>query len=181
MTTLRATELKDAEQVAACITQVAGERRYLAGTAGITAEQTRTFLTILQETAGVHLVAAEGNHIVGWCDVSPLTFDGMRHVGRLGMGLLPEHRQKGLGSALLSLVLETAFQKGLQRIELEVYASNQAAIRTFQKAGFVEEGRKRRARFLDGKWDDILVMGCLKDDDGKKKNTSGQEEASWQP
>jgi RimJ/RimL family protein N-acetyltransferase len=86
----------------------------------------------------------------------------MRHVGRLGMGLLPAYRGQGLGRRLLREVVRRVFASGLLRIELEVFASNLAAIRLYEQEGFVTEGRKRRARILDGVEDDVLVMGLIR-------------------
>jgi RimJ/RimL family protein N-acetyltransferase len=39
---------------------------------------------------------------------------------------------------------------GLERIELEVFASNTGANRLYEKAGFVVEGVKKKRRKLDG-------------------------------
>lgn len=44
------------------------------------------------------------------------------------------------------------------RVELEVFASNTAAIALYEKLGFVVEGRKSRARKVDGAYDDDLIM-----------------------
>ena len=48
-------------------------------------------------------------------------------------------------------------------IELEVFASNTAAIALYRALGFVTEGTKRRARKLDGEYDDNVVMALLAD------------------
>ena len=55
------------------------------------------------------------------------------------------------------------FPADLTRIELEVYASNSAAIALYRRFGFSEEGLKRRARFLDGQYQDILLMALLRE------------------
>ena len=49
------------------------------------------------------------------------------------------------------------------RIELEVFASNERAVRLYQSEGFMLEGRKRRARILDGTEDDILIMALCRE------------------
>lgn len=164
MITTRSSNPEDADAVAACIDAVSRERRYLGNTSGFSAEQTRAFIASLADSGGIQIVVVAEARIVGWCDVTPVPFEGMRHVGRLGMGLLPPFRGQGLGRRLVREVLSHVFAKNLSRVELEVYASNTIAIGLYEREGFVIEGRKRRARFLDGAWDDLLIMGCLRDE-----------------
>jgi RimJ/RimL family protein N-acetyltransferase len=164
MITTRSSTPEDAEAVAACIDAVSRERRYLGNTSGFSAEQTRAFISSLSDSGGIQIVVVAGAKIVGWCDVTPVPFEGMRHVGRLGMGLLPPFRGKGLGRRLVREALSHVFGKALNRVELEVFASNKVAIGLYEREGFVIEGRKRLARFLDGVWDDLLIMGCLRDE-----------------
>jgi RimJ/RimL family protein N-acetyltransferase len=151
----------DAGGLSRCVDTVARERRYLAAVCGFTEDETRTFIHNLEKNGGVQVLALDDGSVVGWCDVSPSPFEGMRHVGRLGMGLLSAYRGQGLGGRLLRETLDRAFAKGLGRIELEVFASNSAALRLYARAGFVIEGRKRHARILDGCEDDIVIMGLL--------------------
>jgi hypothetical protein len=53
--------------------------------------------------------------------------------------------------------------RGVERIELEVFASNATAIALYRRLGFVTEGVRRRARMLDGQHDDNLMMALLED------------------
>jgi RimJ/RimL family protein N-acetyltransferase len=154
----------DAPGISACVDAVARERRYLGNVQGFTAEETRSFLTSMAENGGVQIIALVEERVVGWCDVSPIPFEGMRHVGKLGMGLLSPYRGRGLGRQLLRQILQAVFAKGLLRIELEVFASNLAAVRLYEQEGFVHEGRKRRGRILDGAEDDLLVMGLMREE-----------------
>ena len=163
MITIRPTTLDDAPALCACVDAVARERRYLKTLHGFTVEQTRSFLTSLAETGGVQMLALAGDAVVGWCDVMPQPFEGMRHVGQLGMGLVPGYRGQGLGRRLLRETLGRAFSAGLSRVELEVFASNVAAIRLYEQERFVTEGRRQRARILDGVEDDIVLMGLLRE------------------
>lgn len=64
-----------------------------------------------------------------------------REEDRIHFGLIivdPASRGKGLGSAMLNLALEYAFHiKGAKRVTLNVFADNAAAIRCYERLGFV--------------------------------------------
>jgi ribosomal protein S18 acetylase RimI-like enzyme len=86
------------------------------------------------------------------------------------MGLLPEYRRRGLGRLLVTKAILSAHEAGIERVELEVFASNEVAIRLYRALGFVTEGIKRRARKLDGQYEDNVLMALI--DDTKISNRS---------
>ena len=144
------------------IEAVARERRYLGNVDGFPLDEVRQFAAALAATGGVQLVAVDDDgSVAGWCDVRRNPFEGFRHVGTLGIGLLSAYRGQGLGPTLLARTVEAAAAAGMHRIELEVFASNTRAVHVFEKAGFVREGLKRRARLLDGVGDDVVCMARL--------------------
>ena len=49
----------------------------------------------------------------------------------------------------------------LQRISLSVYATNEKAIRVYERVGFKREGLSRREQFLGGRYVDTVEMGLL--------------------
>lgn len=51
-----------------------------------------------------------------------------------------------------------AARTGMSRVELEVFSSNTAAIHLYKSCGFIKECVRRRARYLDGVWDDMVQM-----------------------
>jgi ribosomal protein S18 acetylase RimI-like enzyme len=106
-------------------------------------------------------VALRGNDVVGWCDISPMKHEGFTHCGTLGMGVRKDFRRLGIGTTLLEQTIGEAKKLGLERIELEVFASNTAAIRLYEKAGFLVEGVKKKARKLDGEHDDLVEMALF--------------------
>lgn len=57
------------------------------------------------------------------------------------MGVLKDYRGQGVGRQLLTECIDRVHEFGLEKLELEVFADNLAAIRLYEKFGFVMEGR----------------------------------------
>lgn len=75
----------------------------------------------------------------------------------------PGGRDRGLGGEATRLIVDHAFRTtGLHRIELEVYAFNPRALRVYECAGFVTEGRRRDVHRFDGERVDAIVMSVLR-------------------
>jgi RimJ/RimL family protein N-acetyltransferase len=82
-------------------------------------------------------------------------------IGLLGPGVYG----RGYGTEATGLLLDYAFNEvGLHRVELEVYAFNPRAQRSYEKCGFVREGVRRKALYWDDEWHDVIVMGILATD-----------------
>jgi diamine N-acetyltransferase len=72
---------------------------------------------------------------------------------------------QGYGTEAVRLLVKHGFNTlNLNRIFLHVFENNPRAIRAYEKAGFVHEGKLRQAEFKDGMYIDILVMSILKDE-----------------
>lgn len=147
-----------------CLDAVSRERKYLGLTEAPSLEDTHKWLAKALKRGEIRLIALDGSKVVGWCDIGVSEHEGFTHAGRLGMGVLNEYRGQGIGSRLLEETLSEARDRGFERVELDVYASNIPAIRLYEKFEFQVEGRKRKARKLDGISDDLIVMAILFDE-----------------
>lgn len=161
--TIRRSTPEDAAAFRACLDVVARERRWIGFLQAPPLDEVTRFLTV---TRPIQFLAEGRGRVVGWCDVTPDSREGFRHGGTLGMGVLPEYRGMGIGRALLERAVAEALERGLTRIELEVFGSNEAAVALYEGVGFQVEGRKRHARKLDGDWDDVLIMALLESEEG---------------
>jgi ribosomal protein S18 acetylase RimI-like enzyme len=144
-----------------CLDSVARERRYLAFVQAPPLESTREFVLSIIASDQTQFVALKDEDVVGWCDISLMWLEGFTHCGRLGIGVRKDYRRRGIGKRLIERTIARAKEKGLERIELEVFASNRPAIRFFERVGFVMEGVKRKARKIDGAYDDLIGMALL--------------------
>lgn len=140
---------------------VSREERYLAFVKAPPENEVEEFVRCNLEMEQVMIVALKGEKVIGWCDILNHRLPGFTHCGKLGMGIVCEYRRIGVGSRLLSDAIDRAKNKGLIRIELEVFSSNTGAINLYKKYGFVFEGRKSRARYYKGEFDDVDLMALL--------------------
>jgi ribosomal protein S18 acetylase RimI-like enzyme len=104
------------------------------------------------------LVAIAGDQIVGslHLDVSRYGF------GEIGMQVARPWRGRGVGSALMDVVIARARDHGLHKLSLSVFPHNAAAIALYRKYGFVEEGRRvKQYRRANGELWDAIEMGLL--------------------
>jgi ribosomal protein S18 acetylase RimI-like enzyme len=151
----------DIEGFHSCLDSIARERKYLGFIEAPSLEETRKSLTADMERNVIRLIALDGSKVVGWCQIKAGSWEGYTHMGWLQMGVHKEYRGQGIGGTLLDQALQEAKKRGLERVELGVFASNLAAIRLYQNYDFQIEGRKKRARKLDGSYDDIVDMALL--------------------
>jgi len=72
---------------------------------------------------------------------------------------------KGLMSAAVRVALNFAFESlNLHRVEAACLPSNEPSIRLLEKVGFTREGYARRYLCIDGRWQDHLLYGIIRDD-----------------
>ena len=87
--------------------------------------------------------------------------NGSAHI-ELGIGDAQD-RGRGYGSEALRLMLRYAFAElNLHRLTAITGSYNLGALHVMQKAGFVEEVRRRQALYRDGQRWDILHLGLLR-------------------
>lgn len=115
----------------------------------------------------ISLVAELGGEIVGQIGLTAYEVPRRKHVATLGMAVSAAHQGSGIGSELMAAVLDlTDNWMNVKRVELEVYAANDAAVALYKKFGFEVEGTLRQYAFRDGQYVDALAMARLKDDRG---------------
>lgn len=98
---------------------------------------------------GFFLLATVGGNPVGVAYVAVIL--SVEHGGRVGwleeLYVLPEHREQGIGTALLGAALERAGETGLLAIDLEVDAEHPRAESLYERSGF---RHLPRARWMKG-------------------------------
>ncbi|KAJ7583025.1 acyl-CoA N-acyltransferase [Mycena floridula] len=78
------------------------------------------------------------------------------------IALLPRFWNRGYGTEVTRFMLAHTFGwLGVHRVSLVVFERNKAAISLYRKIGFIDEGKRRKANWVLGGWEDVLYMGML--------------------
>jgi RimJ/RimL family protein N-acetyltransferase len=138
----------------------------IAFTADLAAEQART-LADWQDLAtrgggrGVEVIhlALSGSTLAGMCGVYTPKQPKLCHSGIVwGVYIRPAFRGRGLASALLRATVDWARSKGLLMLRLSATQENTAAIRCYQRVGFVTYGVEPATVRWEGRLYDETLM-----------------------
>ncbi len=104
----------------------------------------------------------ENDEAIGFIELDGVHWShGDSYVG-IGIGER-EYWGKGFGTDAMKVVLRYAFEElNLHRVSLNVFEYNQRAIRSYEKVGFVVEGRERQFMRREGQRWDMIFMGILR-------------------
>ena len=111
-------------------------------------------------TTSLRLLTIESS---AWCMLLHFHRPRRKHVGAIGISVHADWQGKGVGKELMRAIIDLADNwLNLTRLELEVYADNEAAIHLYERFGFEIEGTLRQHAFRDGRYIDSKVMGRLR-------------------
>lgn len=130
-------------------------------------------ISLQNERPALERMAAEGqNYAIVLNDadtlVGNISLMELDHVSRTAsVGLFigeAEHRGKGYGGEALRLILNYGFgMLNLHNIMLMAHADNAQGLACYKKAGFREFGRRREAKYKNGRYIDVVYMELLAD------------------
>lgn len=107
------------------------------------------------------IVTLENNKLIGTIGIEKI--DYMNRTGTLGIFIGDKnYRNNGYGTEAIKLILEYGFHyMNLNNIDLSVMEFNERAIKCYEKCGFKEVGRRRKSKFINNKYYDIIRMDIL--------------------
>jgi len=111
-------------------------------------------LSNMEKDRQVRVVAEVDGRMVGQCEVA-LRAGRKSHVGTLGISVKQGYRDVGVGQELMREAERHAGRLGLEKIMLEVFATNDRAIHVYEKMGYRIVGRvpgeiKYKGDYVDG-------------------------------
>ncbi len=85
------------------------------------------------------LVVDDNGSVAGYCGLYMAADEGEI----INVAVKPDFRRKGIADQLMKALLTEGIRNGVCRFFLEVRVSNSAAIRLYQKHGFVKQGIRK--------------------------------------
>ena len=153
---------QDAAEMLAFFNEVRAETPFLSDgpDESLTVEKEAEFLASMnQSPTQMMVVALVGDQIAGNSFLRLNAKSRFTHRASLGIALRQKYWGLGLGKMLLQAVIDTAMQKGVDYLELEVVADNVRAIGLYEHMGFETICRLPDAiRWEDGSNHDLLTM-----------------------
>ena len=99
-----------------------------------------------------YYVAEEGGHLLGGCGLWMIAGEG----NITNVAVAKDARRRGVGTGLLTYLMQEGNREGVSAYTLEVRISNEAAIHMYEKLGFVSEGI--RPNFYEKPTEDAMIM-----------------------
>lgn len=163
---IREAELKDAEALARLRVKTDGETEYMDREEGEGYLYPKDFEDLIlkdrKEMTNLCLVACDKEKVIGYCRCEGNTLKRLSHQVTFGIAILKEYWGCGLGRQMLERVIAWSENQGIHKINLSVLASNDRAIRLYEKYGFKTEGcLKDDKKLSDGKYHDTILMARL--------------------
>ena len=115
-------------------------------------------------TRGEYQFAVEdgGGDLVGRCGL--IRVDWKNRLGEIGIMIGTPYRGRGYGTEAMELLCRFAFREmNLHKLKVSVFAFNKAAIRCYEKNGFVQEGLLKAEIFRDGAYQDVVELARFTD------------------
>jgi len=162
---LRQAKCPDAEGIISIIKTSGTDRSYvLMEYYGAKPDAVISYICSMDFDKNLLLVAEAGTEVVG--ALSAIQSDkGERketaHNLSVGLHLIPAYRGLGIGTKMLDFAIDWAHEHKFKKLEANIFTSNERSLHIFERAGFSEEGRRRKRIRLGKHYIDEVLLGKL--------------------
>ncbi len=141
------------------LNEVAMEGKYLSVNKGYEKAESRAFLAdCLAKGYPSYFVLDENDRVVGWCDIVLRSEYQDAVTGSIGIGLLKDYRNAGVGRLLMHTVMKAGERYGFERIILDVRKTNERAIHVYEVLGFEYDHSHDSTMMIDDEPVEIIRM-----------------------
>ncbi|XQY90028.1 GNAT family N-acetyltransferase [Metabacillus sp. HB246100] len=166
MVNIRLANVNDAEEIVLLKKEIVYSTEYYLRTPKEKQEESGDYekkIIQRQKGGGLVIVAVKNNKVIGFLSFSRPQYRRLNHTGSFGMGIKQEFRNMGIGTRLLSYLIEWATaQEGLEKICLEVFSNNESGIYLYERLGFKVEGKQaNQIKLENDTYADLLLMSLF--------------------
>ena len=105
------------------------------------------------------LVAKDGDLVVGWAALSPLSSrEAYSGVAEVSVYVAEKFRGQGAEKLLLNDLVSASEFAGVWTLQASIFVGNEASIAIHAACGFRSVGTRERVGCLYGRWHDTLLM-----------------------
>lgn len=160
---IKQAEAKDAEELLHCLKTYISQSKFIPKhnyEIKLTVEQEVDWInSYLKNENSILLVAEYKTQLIGNIDVTGSQRERMKHTGMIGMGMLEEWRNLGIGTHLMENAIAWATQNSiLELLWLQVYTANHSALHLYKKMGFVDNGTIQNYFKHETDYFDVMTM-----------------------
>ncbi|MBP1904480.1 RimJ/RimL family protein N-acetyltransferase [Paenibacillus turicensis] len=103
------------------------------------------------------------NQLVGFINLNSI--DHKNGVFSFGLGVNKEHRNNGYATEATRIVMRYGFYElRMQKCNSSCVEINDASLKFHKNLGFIEEGRRRKIIYMNGKYYDNILLGITREE-----------------
>ena len=160
---IREIEVEDYKELLDFMKKVKGETNFLRGYPNeikMSYEDEKEHIKKVKssETSN-YFVVMKNNKMIGCIGFNGNTARKMKHYGTIGISVLKEYWGRGIATTLLEKLISWSKEKGIKKINLDVFENNERAIKLYEKFGFKLEGCIEDGIFDGENYINLLVYG----------------------
>ncbi|MFE1245883.1 GNAT family N-acetyltransferase [Fictibacillus sp. NPDC058756] len=164
--TVRRATKDDAQNMIDFYNAVGGETDFLSFGANEFKRDLREYEDYITATSNeqnsIMLLALIDSEIISIATINSSQKERTKHVGTLGIVVSKTYTGLGLGKILMNGLIEWAKQNGVtKKISLVTNETNTVAIELYKKLGFEVEGLLKKDNFINGNFNNTIIMGLL--------------------
>lgn len=133
--------------------------------ATVTLDMEKEYLSrVNTDTVSFVIVTLEDDKMIGTIELKQI--DNINRNATLGIFIGDkDYRDKGYGTEAIKIILEYGFKYlNLHNVNLDFMEFNERALNCYKKCGFQENGRRRKCKFVNGRYYDSISMDILADE-----------------
>ena len=160
---IREIEVEDYKELLDFMKKVKGETNFLLGYPNeikMSYEDEKEHIKKVKssETSN-YFVVMKNSKIIGCIGFNGNIARKMKHYGTIGISVLKEYWGRGIATTLLEKLISWSKEKGIKKINLDVFENNERAIKLYEKFGFKLEGCIEDGIFDGENYINLLVYG----------------------